>query len=207
MLRVQAGVNRLGPTDPVRAALERAVDRADGVLFEARDRVNALRGGRPVGASLGRQLQQAGDDLALDHAGRFFSVIPSDEPALAEALQEEVLRIGTEALRNAFQHGQPGEVRLTLQQTPRGLALEIVDDGRGMALGSGRDGRTRGHWGIPGMHERARAIGGRLTIVSAPGEGTRVRLQVRLRRSPLHALLRGRAASRLLHDPESRHDA
>ncbi len=207
VLRVQAGVNRLGPTDPVRAALERAVDRADGVLFEARDRVNALRGGRPVGTSLGQQLQQAGDDLALDHPGQFFSVISPDEPALAGALQEEVLRIGTEALRNAFQHAQASEVRLTLQQTSRGLALEIADDGRGMALDTGRDGRTRGHWGIPGMHERARAIGGRLTIVSAPGAGTRVRLQVRLRRSPWYALLRGRAPFRLPHDPESRHDA
>jgi signal transduction histidine kinase len=51
------------------------------------------------------------------------------------------------------------------------VVLEIVDDGRGFAPGAEHPGRL----GIRSMHDRARAAGGRLEIVSAPGAGTRIR--------------------------------
>ena len=67
-----------------------------------------------------------------------------------------------------------------MQQTPARLVLEVRDDGRGMpALREHAAGRA-GHWGLAGMRERARSIGARFTLTSAEGDGTQIRLELRL---------------------------
>jgi signal transduction histidine kinase len=72
-------------------------------------------------------------------------------------------------------------VQLVVQQTPARLMLEVRDDGRGMpALREYAAGRA-GHWGLAGMRERARSTGARFTLTSAEGEGTQIRLELRLR--------------------------
>jgi signal transduction histidine kinase len=93
---------------------------------------------------------------------------------------DEAHHIGAEALANAYRHAGAGQVHLLLEQTTSWLVLEIVDDGRGLLPTQEYAAGRTGHWGIAGMRERAEAVGGRLTLTSAPGEGTRVRFEVRL---------------------------
>jgi signal transduction histidine kinase len=88
----------------------------------------------------------------------------------------EVLRIAQEALNNAIRHADAEHVHVQLHGRDGGLVLEVDDDGKGFDPGE-PELRSR-RLGLTSMEERARRLRGRLTIDSAPGSGTRVRLEV-----------------------------
>jgi signal transduction histidine kinase len=87
----------------------------------------------------------------------------------------EVLRIAEEALQNALRHAGAARIVVTLNGDDGRLVLEVVDDGIGFDPDD-TDLRSR-RLGLTSMEERARRIGGRLTIRSAAGAGTTVRLE------------------------------
>ena len=88
----------------------------------------------------------------------------------------EVFRIAQEALQNAIRHGVASSIVVRLETVGSGLSLEVADDGIGFDPGAA--GLRSRRLGLTSMEERARRIGGRLTIDSAAGEGTTVRLEV-----------------------------
>jgi len=87
-----------------------------------------------------------------------------------------------EALHNIVKHAQARIVWLRLVEHPGGFALAVEDDGRGFTPGAeasaGQADRAAPGRGLGNLHERLAAIGGRCTIASKPGAGTRVRLEV-----------------------------
>lgn len=90
-------------------------------------------------------------------------------------IQAELYNIAHEALNNALKHAHAGSVQIHLRFEEDATEMEVSDDGKGFdpsAEGLG------GGFGIPGMQERAKKIGGTLQIVSAPGKGTRVIVRV-----------------------------
>ena len=87
-----------------------------------------------------------------------------------------VLRIAHEALHNALRHARADHVRVALHERDGGLVVEVTDDGVGFEPDRAQL-RSR-HLGLTSMEERARELGGRLEIRSAPGDGTTVRLEV-----------------------------
>ncbi|MEB2285439.1 MAG: PAS domain-containing sensor histidine kinase [Myxococcales bacterium] len=99
--------------------------------------------------------------------------VPADLPRLAENIEIGVYRIAQEALANAVRHAGGARVTLSLEAAAGTLALEVRDDGRGFERGS----LPAAAVGLVAMEERAAAIGGRLRIRSAPGNGTTVRLE------------------------------
>jgi two-component system, NarL family, sensor histidine kinase UhpB len=137
---------------------------------------------------LARQLRPSAlDDHGLfsaihSHARRFSSdtgikteVNTVGEHAMLEMDQEiAIYRIAQEALNNVAQHSEAGtvEIDLTAEQGG-GVQLRVRDDGRGFYTG-----HHNGGLGLGGMAERARLVGGRLDIRSAPGEGTELKLVV-----------------------------
>ncbi|MEV4558855.1 GAF domain-containing sensor histidine kinase [Kitasatospora sp. NPDC049285] len=97
--------------------------------------------------------------------------------ALPAAQEAALLRVAQEALHNALRHAEAGQVAVTLTATPtRGVLLTVRDDGRGFDPESVR--RAGRHLGLVSMRDRAAAVGGRLTLESAPGRGTLVELEV-----------------------------
>ena len=94
-------------------------------------------------------------------------------PAL---VQHHLLRITREAVNNALKYAQAKSVTISLAQAQTGdaLSLTITDDGKGFDLASAQS--LDGHFGLRGMQERAKKMGGTLEVVSAPGSGTRVRV-------------------------------
>jgi signal transduction histidine kinase len=93
----------------------------------------------------------------------------------------ELTRILREALANVARHGRARWVGVRLVPQPGGLMLEITDDGIGFAVPADLTGlQSAGHFGIVGMNERARTIGGMLRIDSQPGAGTRIIVHVPL---------------------------
>ena len=136
-------------------------------------------------------LFRSGEDLAAEHGIAFTAILRGEGAPLPDRVLDEARQIGGEALLNAYRHAQARQVRLIVQQTPSHLVLEVIDDGRGMLPTQEYTAGRTGHWGVAGMRERARTIGARFTLTSAIGEGTAVRLQVRLRRGALGWAARG----------------
>jgi len=98
---------------------------------------------------------------------------------LPAATEEGLYRIAQEALTNALKHASASSVRVEVSAVEGAVNLEIIDDGRGFdpaAIGE------LGGLGLVSMRERADELGGTLTIVSAPGEGTRVKVTVKRER-------------------------
>jgi signal transduction histidine kinase len=92
------------------------------------------------------------------------------------ARDADVLRIAQEALHNALRHAAPDRVIIRVAGEGDRLLVEVIDDGAGFEPG---DAELRSkHLGLTSMEERARSIGGRLELRSAPGAGTTVRLEV-----------------------------
>jgi signal transduction histidine kinase len=94
---------------------------------------------------------------------------------LARNVQMELYNIAQEALNNALKHALAHRVRVHLTFGDAVTCLEVCDDGVGFEPAIARLG---GGFGISGMHERAKRIGGTLVIESAPGQGTRLVVQV-----------------------------
>ena len=105
-----------------------------------------------------------------------------DGPGAAAGLNDDgerdfaILRIAHEALNNAVRHARADHVTVRLSQRPDVVTVEVRDDGIGFDP-QRADVRSR-HLGLTSMEERARELGGRLEIRSAPGSGTTVLLLV-----------------------------
>jgi signal transduction histidine kinase len=91
------------------------------------------------------------------------------------AVRYELTRILHEALRNVAQHARATAVSVELSERGAGIALTVRDNGVGCRLpGDPSALRSAGHFGIVGMSERARAVGGTLRVGSGQGGGTTV---------------------------------
>jgi signal transduction histidine kinase len=107
-------------------------------------------------------------------------------------MRDEIYRITGEALRNAFRHSEAKRIEVQLGYSERRFDLRVRDDGKGIDPGLLSDDVLPGHYGLRGMRERAKEIGGTLTIWSAPGSGTELELSV----PDTAAYLRARRARR-----------
>jgi signal transduction histidine kinase len=161
-----------GQTD-VRAHLIRAKELARTSLTEARRSVAALR---PITLE-GRNLTDAlKDRLLAMTAGMNVNVEVTLEGTpyyLADECEDNLLRIGLEALTNALKHAQAQSIRMHFAFDPGSVTLSVKDDGNGFVVESLQPPLG---FGLVGMQERAERIGARLTIESRPGQGTEVRV-------------------------------
>lgn len=108
---------------------------------------------------------------------------------LPPLVEDNLLRIGQEAITNAVKHANPKQILIELTMGERRATLSVADDGCGM-----KEPRGRGHFGLTGMHERAVRIGGTLRTLPNPTGGTIVSIEVPLqprtretRDEPAHA--------------------
>jgi signal transduction histidine kinase len=95
-----------------------------------------------------------------------------EEPELSLDAKEALYRVAQEAIHNVVKHAEASRVWLTLKSRPEAVLLEVQDDGKG--FDPTQD--FPGHLGQRSMRERSEAIGAGLTVESAPGQGTRVRV-------------------------------
>ena len=79
---------------------------------------------------------------------------------------------------NAFQHSEAKTIEVELTFDERALGLRIRDDGKGLDQAVKEAGQRSGHFGLPGMRERADKIGATLKVWSQTGAGTEVDVQV-----------------------------
>jgi signal transduction histidine kinase len=170
------------PSGQARDTLEMALNRADQALVEGREAIQNLRSSTTVTNELAQALTAVGEELAGSRDGEkgspTLSVCVEGRPRdLHPILRDDIYRIAREALRNAFLHAHASKIEADIAYGERLLRLRIRDDGKGIDQKHLDDGRV-GHWGLPGMRERAEQIGARLDIWSDAGVGTEVELRI-----------------------------
>jgi PAS domain S-box-containing protein len=99
---------------------------------------------------------------------------------LDQDIEHHLLRIGQEALTNALKYASATDIRVTLTCGNDRIELSVEDHGEGFDMTSPVQRRGLG---LRGMQERAHSLGGKLTIISQPGHGTRVEVVVPLPRT------------------------
>jgi signal transduction histidine kinase len=184
MFQFQAARNLL-PRKPESAmqTLDEAILATEQALAESRDAIRDLRPESTTQHDLADLMTTAGKELADTHAtnGRLptFTVVVEGKPRmLFPSSQDEIYRIGREVIRNAFSHAVASHIEVEIRYDVGQLRLRIRDDGKGIDPAVlGATGRP-GHWGLPGIRERAQRIGSRLEFWSEAGAGTEVELSV-----------------------------
>jgi signal transduction histidine kinase len=91
---------------------------------------------------------------------------------LPHAVEDDLFRIGREAVTNALKHARPTRLEVRLAYEAERVTLTVTDDGAGFAP----EAVPAEHFGLLGMRERAARIGATLEVRSAPGEGTTVQV-------------------------------
>jgi signal transduction histidine kinase len=168
--------------EEARQILESAIDEAREALTEGRQAVQGLRSAAVDTDELSKAIRTLGEDLARDpaHDGsvELRLNIEGTPRALQPLMRDELYRITGEALRNAFRHSEAKRIEVQLGYSERRFDLRVRDDGKGIDPGLLSDDVLPGHYGLRGMRERAKEIGGTLTVWSAPGSGTELELSV-----------------------------
>ena len=153
----------------------------DGAAASARDSVRALRraifdlhpmaleelGFSAATRALVQRLEWRGVEVALDVAAA---------DALSETRRTVAFRIVQEAVANVLRHAEPSRVSIAAHADPDRVVLEVTDDGRGFDPARDRPRIVEGHLGLAAVKERAALVGGEVTIQSARGRGTTLRL-------------------------------
>jgi signal transduction histidine kinase/ligand-binding sensor domain-containing protein len=184
MLRFQT-VGEMLPARPLDAknALEGALDRADEAISEGRDAITDIRAttlaSRDLEKSITALMTNLSEELAADNGrSATFRVLVEGTPrAVRPTLQDEIHRIARESLRNAFRHAQAAHIETEITYG-ESLRLRFRDDGKGIDRSVVEHGGRSGHWGLPGIRERAKQIGAQLTVWSELGAGTEVELSI-----------------------------
>ena len=149
------------------AALRKQVE---GFIREARQSIWNLRSPALAVHDLPTALRVAGETLTVATGIRFEAVIVGKPGRFAPRVEEQLLRIGQEAVSNAVRHANATVICLELRYTDRSVVLRVLDDGCGFDPTVATAGGN--NWGLKSMQERAEQIGGRLQLLTKPGEGT-----------------------------------
>ena len=169
--------------EPARAALKAQVihirTRVEQYILEARQSISNLRSPMLEQTDLGTALQRSGESATATHNIRFEFALHGMPRRLDETLEEQLLRIGQEAVSNAVRHGSASTIHMELSFGQTAVRLRVSDDGCGFNPEQPASD-ANAHWGIAGMRERAEKVGARLRLVSQPGAGTTVEAQVSL---------------------------
>lgn len=176
--------SRLLPERPLEAKgkLDSAIEHAEDAILEGRDAVQGLRASTAEKNDLAKAISTMGEELATDLTGSpapTFRVAVEGAPRdLHPILRDEVYRIAAEALRNAFRHAKARQIEVEIRYDNQRFQLRVRDDGRGFDSKVPTSPGRGGHYGLPGMRERAKIAGGRLTVWSEVGAGTEVELEI-----------------------------
>src|SRR6266446_10681435 len=164
--------------DRAQEAIRRALSLARENLEEARRSVSDLRAAPLQNRTFPQALAALAQESAREGIEIEYRYAPvADFPVLSPRLESGLYRIAQEALANAYKHAQAQHISLTLAIEDTDLCLYVQDDGCGFVpdevIHAGfLPGRNEGHFGLTGMSERVKLLGGTLCISSEPGDGT-----------------------------------
>lgn len=160
----------------IRHAVQQALHLARTNLDEARRSVLDLRAAPLEGRTLAEAIAQLVQDVTAKHQIPVkFQAVGAQRP-LPVAIEAGLYRVTQEALTNVYTHAQASSAKVHLLVTLQTIQLTIQDNGCGFAPGE----ITPNRYGLTGMNERVRLLGGQLQIESTLGAGTKVVVSIPL---------------------------
>jgi len=174
-LEVLASHSDAGSTQSLSSSL-RALRRQVGrCVVEARRSTCELRSPRLEVRDLVTDLRQVADDVRLGSSMEVDVTVSGKRRRCSREVEEQLLRIGQEAISNAVRHSSSTHARVELIYTRDTVTLRVSDAGQGFDPATHGSGE---HWGIRNMQERATRISARFHIASREGHGTQVEATV-----------------------------
>jgi signal transduction histidine kinase len=198
LLRFQAATNLL-PERPeeARKTLDSAIDQAARAITEGRDAVQGLRASTVVTNDLATAISALSEELGCGETNpscaEFDVEVEGTPRNLHPILRDEVYRIAGEAVRNAFKHAEAERVEVEIRYDERQLRVRVRDDGKGIDPKHLNEAGRAGHFGLRGMRERAKLLGGKLAVWSERDTGTEVELRIPASRAYETSPARGRS--------------
>ncbi len=156
--------------DDLGPALGTLRDDVRNVIGEIRETLSDLRADVSDGRGFEDTIEEFSSRLA-DRSGLEIELSLDSAERLPIIQERELWRIAQEAMVNVERHADATRVDVHWRSDGRSATLEIIDDGRGFAMGEGRVDS----YGLVGMRERAASIGASMEVVSEPGAGTTIR--------------------------------
>ena len=181
--------DHLAESSPAKPTVRRVLELMKDVIAESRNTVRGLRSPNEDLRELDLAFTKVPDEIGSNPTVDFRVIVEGQSRPLSPFIRDDVYRMGREAIVNAFRHSEANSVQLELEYGSKELRVLVRDNGKGMdeqVLRSGREG----HWGLPGMRERAERIGARLQVWSHPARGTEVEISV-----PAHIAFESNSAS------------
>ena len=167
-------LEELDATGPVGEELGEIGQLTRGALAEMRALIFELRPGalaeEGLVAALAKQAAalSAREGLVIDVDG------PADRLPLGLEVEEQLYRLGQEALANVVKHARASSARVRIAGEDDTVSIEVSDDGRGFDPAA----VSPEHFGLRSMRGRVADLGGRLEVTSAPGRGTVLRVEI-----------------------------
>jgi signal transduction histidine kinase/ligand-binding sensor domain-containing protein len=159
--------------------LGNSIDQTARAITEGREAVQGLRASPVESNDLAQAITTLGEQLAAGASAVSVGMSVEVEGTpwnLHPIVRDEIYRIASEALRNAFRHAQAKQIEVEFRYDERQLRLRVRDDGRGIdETFLTAEGRA-GHFGLHGMRERAKLMGGKFTVWTAAESGTEIEL-------------------------------
>jgi ligand-binding sensor domain-containing protein/signal transduction histidine kinase len=182
MLKLCTLTNVLDRPAEARERLEGILEQGQDAIDEGRTAVRGMRSSAVTQNDLARALVEVGERLAGEKTARspvnFRVVVEGESRDLHPILRDEVYRIVSEAISNAFRHSGAGRITAVIRYDKKQLRALVQDDGKGIDAQVLEGGGREGHYGLLGMHERAKLVGGKLTLRSRLGSGTEIELTI-----------------------------
>jgi signal transduction histidine kinase len=162
--------------------LEGLVEEARQAVTEGRQTVQGLRSSTVVTNQLAQAIRALAVQLNATHsngdAPECVVAVAGGVRELAPIVRDDVYRIAAEAVRNAFRHAAARRIEVEISYDARQFRLWVRDDGRGIDQTVLDTGSRAGHYGLPGMSERAIVLGGKLEVRSKMDSGTEMNLTI-----------------------------
>jgi signal transduction histidine kinase/ligand-binding sensor domain-containing protein len=181
LLKFYAVGYQLPEGSEAKESLDAVIEQVRNAIAEGRDALQGLRTSRlssndlaetmsALAKAIGEPLGQSVPDFRVQMEGTPQRLTP---PVL-----DEIYQFANEALRNAFKHAQAKRIELEILYDRNQFRLRIRDDGKGIDPAVLREGGRPGHYGLTGMHERAKQVGGKVVVWSEADSGTEVELTI-----------------------------
>lgn len=160
--------------EKIRSLIQNALKMTRASLDEARRSVLDLRAAPLENRSLAEALQALTESFQTKlNVKVIFSAIGKYHP-LPVQIETGLYRVAQEALTNVQKHAQARKITVQLITTPDRIQLIIADDGQGFDPAQ----LSQGRFGLVGLNERVKLLGGQFHIQSTPGKGTRVEVLI-----------------------------
>jgi signal transduction histidine kinase len=144
-------------------------------LQETRRALKSLRASPLDDLGLALALRRMAEETAARANLQLNLSLPERFPSLSPDVEQCIYRVAQEAVANAAHHANAHLLTVQLSANEPSVRLLVRDDGLGFDV---QQGEGSGHFGLPGMRERAQSVGGQLTIDSRPGQGTTIWLTI-----------------------------